>query len=99
MPRNTRERRLVEALPSPVAEFAVPVSGPANVLTTQTGVPPDESGSGGPKRCAQGWPLGQSALVAHSVRLLKQFFACVGPIPSHNVSVSQSQVGTQSWFV
>src|SRR6185369_16518172 len=96
MPRYTRERRFADVLASPVDESAVPVSALANVLMTHTGVPPDDRGSGGPNMNTHGCPDGQSAFTVHELRLLKQFFGCVGPVISQLVSLLQSQVGTQS---
>ena len=52
-PLWTDERSRTSDAPSPafvplVATFTVPVKVPSNLLMTQTGTPPDDSGSGGP---------------------------------------------------
>ena len=97
MPRKTRERRLTLATPSPVALFAVPVRSPSKMLMMHTGVPPEDSGSGGPNVFEHETPAGQSALLSHSVSVVTQRFWWVGPMISHSGSSPQLHVGSQSW--
>src|SRR5690242_3999317 len=56
-PVNTLDVKFAVEEPEPVSGFAVPVIEPFTLLTTQTGTPPDESGSGAPKKNAHEPPL------------------------------------------
>src|SRR5437870_7322575 len=52
MPVKTDEISVAVDSPEPVSGLAVPVIAPVTRLTTQAGTPPDESGSGAPKKNA-----------------------------------------------
>ena len=66
-PRDTRDRRCVVFVLSPLSMFAVPVTLPTTWFVTHVETPPAASGSGGPKKNWQVPGAVQSALLVHAV--------------------------------
>ena len=90
IPVKTADIRATVDAPDPVSGFAVPVIVPFTLLVTQTGTPPDESGSGAPKMNVQGPVPEQSPSAVQVVWVSPEqrwlsttVVLAIGPLTSH----------------
>src|SRR6185369_4496225 len=99
--RWTRASRNVKLSFEPVLTSIVPVIGRGKKLVTQTGTPPEESGSGAPRKPPQRPFNGaQSASVTQCWRAFSSqrqpYFPGRGPVSRHAVSVTPSQSNSRA---